>query len=157
ELLVIRAALVPHAQTVAELLWQAAENSELGQSRRFRAAAALALLDPNNSHWKHVSPDIAKALLAENPIFLGQWLDALRPVRETLVPALLDIFRHAKNREEQSLALTILVDYAVDDPDTLSEMALNADGDQYRVIRPLLLNYPDAVKAVMTKVLARRL
>ena len=52
-----------------------------------------------------------------NPVFLGHWLDALRPVRGKLTAPLAAIFRDkARPETEHTLATNILADYAADDP-----------------------------------------
>ena len=75
---------------------------------------------------------VAQALVSVNPVFLGPWLDALRPVRGKLTAPLATIFRDKTRPEtEHTLATNILTDYASDDPDRLAELLMVADPKAY--------------------------
>ena len=55
------------------------------ESQRLRAAAALAKYDPESEKWAKCSPLVVNDLVLENPCFLGQWSEAFRPVRKSLL------------------------------------------------------------------------
>ncbi|MCY2986642.1 MAG: hypothetical protein NTY19_02080, partial [Planctomycetota bacterium] len=134
ELLVIRDALVPHADQLSQRLWEIASDAQLADDARFRAACTLAGLDPgaDKAKWDAVSTPVAKVLVSQNPLVLGAWMEALRPVRRTVVPPLQEIFRDPKQGEgERSLAASILADYAADQPDVLTDLLLGADTKQF--------------------------
>ena len=94
----------------------------------FHAASALASYDPDNAKWEAVGGKVAQALVSVNPIFLGSWLEALRPVRGKLTAPLATIFQDKSRPEtEHTLATNILADYASDDPDRLAELLMVSD------------------------------
>ena len=76
--------------------------------------------------------------MLENPVFLGQWSEAFRPVKNRLLPPLSVIFRdHQPERTaERSLATNILADYAADQPQVLADLLMDADEKQFAVIYP---------------------
>ena len=49
------------------------------------------LYDPDNVKWKSVDDEVAEALVSVNSVYLGFWLDALRPVRAKLAAPLATI------------------------------------------------------------------
>ena len=81
---------------------------------------------------------VAQALVSVNPVYLGDWLDALRPVRDKLTAALAAIFRD-KNRpeSERNLATNILTDYASDDVDLIANLLMDADPKAYTAFFPI--------------------
>jgi serine/threonine protein kinase/formylglycine-generating enzyme required for sulfatase activity len=88
EVLVIRGALQPHAAEVSPRLWDVLENSKNPPGERLRAACALAAYAPNDARWQEVNGDVAARLVAEDGLALPRWAEALRPVRQHLLPRL---------------------------------------------------------------------
>ena len=88
--------------------------------------------------WEAVGGKVAQALVSVNPVFLGPWLDALRPVRGKLTAPLATIFRD-KNRPEteRTLATNILTDYASDDPNLIADLLMDADPKAYAAFFPI--------------------
>jgi formylglycine-generating enzyme required for sulfatase activity len=72
----------------------------------------------------------------ENPFFLGQWAEAYRPVKNSFLPALADIFRDQgpERAAERSLAANLLADYTADNSQTLADLLMDADEKQFAVI-----------------------
>ena len=77
-------------------------------------------------------------LVLENPVFLGQWSEAFRPVRNQLLSRLSEIFRdHQPERiAERSLATNLLADYLSDQSQVLADLLMDADDKQFPVIYP---------------------
>jgi serine/threonine protein kinase/formylglycine-generating enzyme required for sulfatase activity len=141
EVPVIREALAPHGSALQERLWSVAERPDAGkESRRLRAASALAHYDPDDARWDGVGKQVASDLVLENPIFLGQWSEALRPVKSWLIPQLSEIFRDPRPERltERGLAANLLADYAADRPAVLAELVKDADEKQFAVIFPVM-------------------
>ena len=139
ELLVIRDALLPHRDDLAAGMWRVVEDAAVPKDRRFRAACVLAAFDPTSPRWKNVSKPTAEALVAENPLVAVTWVEALRPVRQSLLPALQSIFRDRRHGEsERSLTTGILADYAANQPQVLADLLMNADEKQFAIIYPKL-------------------
>ena len=137
EVLVIRDALAPHKDELLDKLWAIAEKPEKGkETQRLRAAAALAKYDPESERWDKVSALVVNDLVLENPILLGQWSEAFRPVKNRLLPRLSEIFRdHQPERTvERNLATSILTDYAADQPQTLADLVMDADESNCRYL-----------------------
>ena len=116
--------------------WKQPEKGK--ESQRLRAAAALAKYDPESEQWAKAGALVVNDLVLENPVFLGQWSEAFRPVKNRLLPPLSDIFRdHQPERTaERSLATNLLADYAADQPQVLADLLMDADEKQFAVIYP---------------------
>lgn len=141
EVPVIRDALRPHSDTLLDKLWAVVEASEKGrESQRLRAAAALATYDPKSARWAKGSPLVVHDLVRENPVYLGQWSEAFRPVKDFLLEPLADIFRdqQPERAAERSLATNLLADYAAHNPQVLADLLMDADETQFAVIYPKL-------------------
>src|SRR5262249_7468202 len=133
-----RDALRPHQSGLTSKLWSALDSAQPGEPRLLSSAGALALYDPDNPRWAGLGGKAAQALVAVNPVFLGIWLDALRPVRAQLTAPLEAIFRDkARPETEHTLATNILADYAKDDPGVLAKLLMAADSTAYRTLFPV--------------------
>ena len=93
ELPVLRDALKPHRSTLTPKLWTVLESAKMDDASLLPAASALASYDPDDARWAAVGGKVSQALVSVNPVFLGSWLDALRPVRGKLTSPLAAIFR----------------------------------------------------------------
>jgi serine/threonine protein kinase/formylglycine-generating enzyme required for sulfatase activity len=135
EVAVIREALAPHKEELADQLWPIVEAPEKGkESQRLRAAAALAKYDPESEKWAKVHEAVGNDLVGVPAVYLSLWMDALRPVRIKLLPHLSVAYRDSKRREtERSLATDILADYAADQPQLLADLLMGADEAQFAI------------------------
>jgi serine/threonine protein kinase/formylglycine-generating enzyme required for sulfatase activity len=135
---VLRNAMMPQRKELSPKLWEILERAQPGETSLLPAAGALARYDSANPDWKKVAEKVSSALVAENAVYLGQWLDALIPVREQLVAPLIVIFSD-KTRPETDLivATNILTEFGRDDPDLLAELLLLAEPRAYRTIFPV--------------------
>ena len=139
EVPVIRDALAPHKDSLLDKLWAVVEKPGKGQeSQRLRAASALAKYDPDSQRWGKAGALVVNDLVLENPVFLGQWSEAFRPVRNRLLSQLSEIFRdHQPERTaERSLATNLLADYLSDQSQVLADLLMDADDKQFPVIYP---------------------
>jgi serine/threonine protein kinase/formylglycine-generating enzyme required for sulfatase activity len=129
---------------VAGALWRSTLDERLSAEQLIHAAAALALYDPSSPHWSSVADRLTQALVIDDPLRVGPWIDALEPVRACLTSPLLRVFADSQAADKRRLmATSILVQYATSDPDVLSheqfvELVLNADADQYYLLLPLI-------------------
>jgi eukaryotic-like serine/threonine-protein kinase len=133
EISVLRDALRPHREELLDKLWMVAEQPAKGQEpQRLRAASALASYDPDSPRWAKVQDPIANDLVAVQAVHLATWMDTLRPVRQKLLAPLAVVYRDSNRREtERSLATSLLADYAVDQPEMLTDLLLDADEKQF--------------------------
>src|SRR5262249_34360750 len=91
ELEIIRSALRPYREQLANELWAKTERTDTLAAQRLRAAALLAGLENDSPRWAKVAPVVARNLVAENALLIGAWADLLRPARRYLLPALRDL------------------------------------------------------------------
>ena len=137
ELPVLRDALKAHRSTLTPELWTVLLSAKPGNDTILSAASALASFAPHDARWEPVGEKVALALVQVNPIFLGDWLDALRGVRGRLAGPLERIFVRGGSEAEHELATNILADYAADDPDRLAGLLLAADPKAYLALFPI--------------------
>jgi formylglycine-generating enzyme required for sulfatase activity/tRNA A-37 threonylcarbamoyl transferase component Bud32 len=137
ELLLIRAALLPHAAELRSHLWRQLRQSDK-PSRRLRLLAALAAFDREGPGWKEMGQWALEPWLSDNPLYLGTWTEALRPARHTLVGPLTEVFKGRVLGQHRQLAANILADYARDRPRTLADLIVEADDQQFGTLLPVL-------------------
>jgi formylglycine-generating enzyme required for sulfatase activity/tetratricopeptide (TPR) repeat protein len=97
ELMVIRDALKPHRATLVPRLWTALDSAQPGDVSLLPAASALADYDADSPRWESMGGKVTQALMRVDPVYLGPWLDALRPVRTPVTTSLGAIFRKVAN------------------------------------------------------------
>src|SRR5207245_10360920 len=74
EIPVIRDALLSHKQELVDKLWSDAQQpGKNKESRRLRAACALASYDPDSPRWEKICGPVVEQLVAENPVYLALW------------------------------------------------------------------------------------
>ncbi len=141
---ILRDALAEHRAKLADWLWSDAE-SATSDERRLRAASALAAYDPSNPRWETIRADVVQTLTRVSPEFLGDWKEALRPVRAELLGPLAAIFRNHELGELQlALATSTLADYAADDVRLLADLLNDANPQQFAGLFPVLARHGEA-------------
>ena len=104
----------------------------------FQPPVPWRVYDPDNAKWKAVGGKVAQALVSVNSVFLGTWLEALRPVRGKLTIPLATIFRDKERTEsERTQATNILADYASDDRRLIADLIMDADSKAYATLFPI--------------------
>jgi len=159
EILVIRDALALHKDELLNKLWAVVEKPEPGKEKqRLRAACALALYDPENAQWEKASGSVIAQLVAENPVYLAQWLKGFRPVRDALRPALIEVYLDKKDNRaaERGLATNILADYAADNAGVLGDLILDGEAKQFVVLAPRLPTHRDSIVTRMEEELKKK-
>jgi serine/threonine protein kinase/formylglycine-generating enzyme required for sulfatase activity len=139
EVPVLRDSLAPFKTELQEKLWAVVEKPERGkESRRLRAAAALAHYDGESKQWAKCSPLVVNNLVLEDPFYLGQWSEAFQPVKTWFLAPLAEIFHdpHPERAAERTLATHLLADYAADQPPVLAKLLMDADEKQFAIIYP---------------------
>jgi hypothetical protein len=156
DLSVLCDALAPHRSALVPKLWTALESANPGDAPLLPSAGALALYDPEDPRWAAHGSKVAQALVTVNPVFLGTWLDMLRPVRNRLTVSLAAVFRDkARPETEHTLATNILADYARDDPGLLAELLMDADSNAYKTLFPIAERRKDETLPVFQAELAK--
>ncbi len=157
---VIGDALAPHKDRLLDTLWAAVEKPEKGkESERLRAASALAQYDPDNPRWGMAGVLVDSDLVLENPVFLGQWSEAFRPVQHRLLPRLSEIFRdrQPERTAERDLAADLLAEYAADQPRFLGELLMDADPKQFAVIYAKFKEHGERGASILAAELSKEL
>ena len=148
---ILRDALEPHRGRLVPGLWAELQGAAPGEDRLLRAAAALARYDPGNPRWTGAGAGakVGRALLMENPLVLGPWLDALRPVHGRLAGPLSAIFRDGHETETtRALAADILADCARDDVRLLAGLLMDADAKADRSLFPAVERHREEAVAI---------
>jgi hypothetical protein len=141
EISVVRDALFPHRDQLVNRLWAVVETPDKGkEAQRLRAAAALAKYDPESERWAKASALVVTDLVRENPIFLAQWSELYRPVKDSFLRPLAEVYRDARPERAAELSLTtsLLAHYAADNAQVLADLLMDADDKQFAVIYPKL-------------------
>ena len=158
ELPVLVQSLKRHGPALREELWTIAEKPSPGkEAPRLRAAAALAVFDPDSPRWQHVAAAVVEQLVAENPIHLVPWLEGFRPVQGQLLAPLAAVFRdRTKDPSERKLAAILLADCAAGRPDTLADLLMDADDKQFAVLFSKLQGHGERGRAPLLAELERQ-
>jgi formylglycine-generating enzyme required for sulfatase activity len=156
EMLLVRDRLLPYREELRPQLWQRVEDPATRPEARFRALVALAAFDAGNERWKERGEAVLEQLLTADPLYLGTWTEALRPVREVLLPPLIEVFRGRKLAEEKQVAATLLADYAADRPALLAELALDANARQHATLLPRLKALTDTARLLLLAELEKK-
>jgi serine/threonine protein kinase/formylglycine-generating enzyme required for sulfatase activity len=124
--------LRPYRARLIPILWSSLGSAGAGDDRLLRSAAALAAFDPDDPRWTEAGGKVAQALVAENSLVLGVWLESLRPVSDQLIAPLAAVFRDDERPQMiRSHAADVLTDYARDEPRVLADLLLDADPKSY--------------------------
>jgi formylglycine-generating enzyme required for sulfatase activity/tRNA A-37 threonylcarbamoyl transferase component Bud32 len=156
EMILVRDALKPHAAELKADLWRRVH--EDNPASQFRALVALAAFDPDSPRWPAAARSALVEMLKADPLHLGQWVEALRRVKQHLLPPLERVFRGEDEplKEYRQVAASVLADYAGDRVEALADLLLAADARQYAVIKPVLMKHRQEAIARMRKELAAR-
>src|SRR5262249_57317861 len=130
--------LRPYRSGLVPRLWSELEKAASDSPQLLPSAGALAIYDAEGPRWTNLGGKVAEALVKVNPVFLGQWLAALRPVQVKLTAPLAVVFRdRARPETEHALATNILADYAKDSPDLLAGLLMAADPKAFGTLFPV--------------------
>lgn len=153
---VLRDSLQPHRQTCAPRLWEELEAPDRDPKRRFRAAAALARFDPESPRWGPWTGFVTDQLVAQPSLLAMEWVDALRPIKDRLVPPLSALFRDHSEPQATPSALTseILAEYTADQPELLADLLGDAEPTAFGPIFARLKLHEGRALAALESVLA---
>jgi formylglycine-generating enzyme required for sulfatase activity/tRNA A-37 threonylcarbamoyl transferase component Bud32 len=137
ETLLIRDFLNPYRGRLAADLWEEVQKPGITPDCRFLALVALAAFDADSPHWEDCGALVVDRLLVADPIHLGIWTSALKPVSEALSEPLGKAFRSPNNPSARRVAAGVLRAYA-DQPALLADLVADADEEQFALLLPRL-------------------
>ena len=155
---VIRDALRAAGTTsLVDRLWSVACDAHEDVNKRFHAACVLASYAPEDSRWKIAADDTAAHLISVHSLHLGIWTDALRNVRDQLVPTLAKIHGdETRSETDRYTATSILAGFASDRPKRSVELIQDADARQFDKLFPLLKPYENmAIEALECELISQ--
>ncbi len=154
---VVRDALLPYRDGVAEPLWNVALDTIREAPQRFQAACALATYAPADKRWSKVNKPVADRLVTLEASALVAWREALRPAKAQLIEPLAMIYRDSKQKEQpRSFATETLADYAADQSEELFNLLADAEQVQFPVVFDKLARHKEKAIALGTAELARK-
>ena len=146
---VIRDALLPYKDIVAEPLWNIAVDPKRGATQRFQAACALATYAPDDHRWNSINTLVARRLVTLEASALVAWREALRPAKSQLIRPLALIYSDTKQKEQsRTYATETLADYAADRPGELFDLLADAEQFQFPVLFDKVARHKDKAIAL---------
>jgi len=143
EMEVLVQALREHPMQLRQRLWNVADSAEVDPDRRFRAACALAALNPEDGRWNAIAPFLTAQLVTVPLVHLSGWRDHLVPVAAELTEPLKEIlFNPNEWIQKRDLAAACLAYYHRGQPETLFPLMMNADEQQFVEFHTILINHP---------------
>jgi serine/threonine protein kinase/formylglycine-generating enzyme required for sulfatase activity len=147
---IIVARLHAHAATAKAGLWK--QMSQIANDGQLLgAAAALAVIDPQNSQWSVDGPRVAVALArCQNRDDVSDWADILVPIKPHLTPTLRERFRnHRSPIAERWAAVCALTQFYKNEFSELAALAVNSPPEAFPVaMEALQANVDVASKAL---------
>ncbi|MFO0949739.1 MAG: bifunctional serine/threonine-protein kinase/formylglycine-generating enzyme family protein [Isosphaeraceae bacterium] len=142
-----------HAGPVISRLWAALAEATRGLSEtQFRAAAALARLDPADGRWPDLGRRVAPELVLKDSSRVGRWRKVFQPARDALLRPLLDLHALRDRPERWSTAFDLLYDLITQleypgQIEDLAELITVAEPQQFDRIRGRLAKPEDRRRA----------
>ncbi|HXY34411.1 MAG TPA: bifunctional serine/threonine-protein kinase/formylglycine-generating enzyme family protein [Planctomycetaceae bacterium] len=156
EFLVVRDALLPYKDSVAESLWNAALDPNVEAQNRFQAACALATYAPDDRRWSRLDTFVAGRLVTLEASALVAWREALRPAKGQLIDPLTAIFRDTnQDTLSRRFATETLTDYLSGRPDALFNLLADSVRFQFGVVFNKLASHKNRAVALALDELAR--
>jgi serine/threonine protein kinase/formylglycine-generating enzyme required for sulfatase activity len=157
DLLALQDLLRPHSASLAPKVWNEVEAARNARTSLLPAADVLAVLDSEDPRWADLGPNVAREMVKTNPLVLAASIDVLRPVHDRLISALAEVVRdHGRPETEQSLAASLLADYASDDPGLLADLLMDAGPTAIRTLFPVVQRQEEQVAPILRAELAKR-
>jgi serine/threonine protein kinase/formylglycine-generating enzyme required for sulfatase activity len=122
--------LQPYKDRLQPALWETIKSGVSGG--RLRAAAALAVYDPQSPQWQECASGISNGLLSVPLAEANSWIGLFRPVGGQLAEPLKTRYRDqgTKPDTERTVAAIALAEYLPSAPKLLTELILIAETEQ---------------------------
>jgi serine/threonine protein kinase/formylglycine-generating enzyme required for sulfatase activity len=154
--LVLREALMPYRAELVDGFWDILAARRGDPQRQFRAAAALAAYDPTGGRWKDVESWVAKQLVVQPTLLLPHWVEALRPIKDRLVPSLMAILRDRTTQPTTfAVVAEVVGDYASQDPGILVDAIAHAGPNSFPTLLSRLQVHSNQAVTLLTQMLDR--
>ncbi len=139
---VCRNLLFPYKDSITPTLWKElnSPDGENPRDQRLRACAALASYSPDSPAWEEMAADITGILTSVDAIETSRWIDAFKPIKESLQSPLHNAFyKRDNNHQDQSRrAAAIIGSLYSDDVDTLVDLVASAAPEQIPFLKAAL-------------------
>ncbi len=151
ELRVMQTLFQKHRSSLTPRLWaEVFRIPALFALERTRRACLLAALDPDDLRWSVLGPQVADFVVTESPRLVRDWEEAFLPVRNQLIPRLIEVHRdEPRPSSERLLASTLLSKYVSHDGKQLAELISESDPQQFAVLFPSLQTNHDVAKPIL--------
>ncbi len=134
----IREALGPFQDEISSELWNSLHDasSSGGDSRRFRAALALAAYEPQATQWTVADQRfIVEQLVAENPVHQPALWALLDNLGGRLISPLQAVFSDPRRSDVQQVAAAgALAEFGGQDAELMADLLAQASPEQYRIL-----------------------
>jgi formylglycine-generating enzyme required for sulfatase activity len=110
------------------------------------------MYDPDSERWARVKDQVVSSMVAVQPYHLARWMEALSPIRATLIGSLSKVHRDRdakRDPSERTVATNILAEYAAGRPDLLADLLLDSDEKQFPFLYPKLAKHGEAALTLL--------
>ncbi|WP_422927598.1 protein kinase domain-containing protein [Singulisphaera sp. PoT] len=154
---VIRDALYQVKERVTPRLWEVCRAPAQAPQRRLHAAAALATFDSRNPLWEAQAAITAEQLTEQPSLHVPHWVEALRPIKDRILPRLTELFHDQTPglEAERARNAEILADYAGNRPGLIADLIQSAHPVEFPVLFAKLQEQPDPAIKELKPLLAQ--
>ncbi len=156
EITILAASFIGNPQGILDQLWRELLEAESIESNTaseslLRVASTLATADPEGRGWSDAGETTAAALMHARPYELHDWLVNLMPVRQELVPSLVDALgdSESKSASQRENLVEAAVWFAGDQPEQLLNIAQLVSKENFHLVRQALRPHETWVRSVL--------
>ncbi|MGD9634356.1 MAG: protein kinase [Pirellulales bacterium] len=145
--------LAEHRMEISETVWEQLLNEKSPDDERLRVACLAARLAPTDERWTAVANPVARALVHQHPLDVAAFTTALLPVRNAITPAIVALFRNGQlESANRRAALSIVARYATEEVETLVDLAVSAQPDEFALLIPALEQQADRARPLLQEI-----
>ena len=136
-----------HVSAMSQQLWAVLKDEMAADDHRFRAACALANLDPEHREWTVVALKVAELLLSQERYQADEWVELLRPVGVHLAEPLQHRFVQMAGQDagESYIAALALAEFCQKDLDRLIVLLKNSASEHVLYLQKLDQSHSEAI------------
>ena len=139
EISAIVEALARRSDMIRPKVWGMLLDETARDDARLNVACLAAKISANDPRWATIAPAVVTALVAQHPLDIGTFTEALWPARQRLSPSLMSLYRVPDSEPIiKQVTAGILARFAADEPTTLVDVAVEAVASEFRLVLPAL-------------------